>query len=96
MFVVQLKFASAKAKAPEFMEAHKDWIRQGFEDGVFLMVGSLQPNAGGAVIAHNIARDALERRVAEDPFVSEGVVEAEIVEISPARTDARLSFLMAS
>ncbi len=35
------------------MEGHNEWIKQGFEDGVFLLAGSLQPNPGGSVNAHN-------------------------------------------
>lgn len=95
MFAIFLKFAENRARAPEFMDAHKSWIKQGFDDGVFLMVGSLQPNMGGAVLAHGISRDDIETRVNDDPFVIEGIVTAEILEISPARADQRLDFLMA-
>ena len=95
MFAIFLKFAENRAKALEFMEAHKAWIKQGFDDGVFLMVGSLQPNMGGAVLAHGVSRGAIESRVNDDPFVAEGIVSAEIMEISPARADQRLDFLMA-
>ena len=42
-----------------------------------------------------MSRAALEAFVAEDPFVAEGVVVAEIHEIAPARTDDRLAFLAA-
>jgi len=94
MFAIFLKFAENRAKAPEFMDAHKAWIKQGFDDGVFLMVGSLQPNMGGAVLAHGVSRDEIEERVNEDPFVAEDIVTAEILEISPARADQRLDFLM--
>lgn len=94
MFIVTLRFAD-KAKAPEFMDGHKAWIKRGFDEGVFLLVGSLQPNAGGVVLAHNIPRSELEARVHEDPFVEEGVVTAEINEITPGSTDERLAFLKA-
>ena len=95
MFIVLLKFSDNQEHAGQFMEDHKAWIQRGFDDGVFLVVGGLQPNAGGGIVAHNIARSELERRVGEDPFVAEGVVEAEIHEIAPARTDDRLAFLAA-
>ena len=95
MFVVTLKFSDNKARAGELMDAHKAWIRQGFDQGLFLMVGSLQPNMGGGIIAHNTTREVLETFVSEDPFVAEGVVSAEILEITPARLDERLEFLAA-
>ncbi|GBQ88554.1 YciI family protein [Asaia krungthepensis] len=94
MFVITLRFAD-KTKAPQFMDGHNAWIRQGFEDGVFLLVGSLQPNAGGAIIAHGASQQEIEARVQADPFVAEGVVSAEILAIAPGRTDDRLAFLKA-
>lgn len=94
MFVVLLRFSKNKARAPEFMEGHNAWIDRGFDDGVFLAVGSLQPEAGGAILAHGPSLPALRARVDEDPFVAENVVSAEILEIAPGRTDARLGFLM--
>jgi hypothetical protein len=39
------------------------------------------------------AGEAMEARVAADPFVREGIVTAEITGLTPARTDARLGFL---
>lgn len=95
MFVVTLKFSQNKAKAPELMEGHKAWIQRGFEQGLFLMVGSLQPNMGGGIFAHETTREDLEAFVQEDPFVVENVVRAEILEITPARLDDRLEFLAA-
>ena len=53
MFIVLLKFSDNKGKASQFMEGHKEWIKRGFEDGVFLLVGSHQPNLGGGIVAHN-------------------------------------------
>lgn len=93
MFIVLLKFSANKAMAGQLMEAHNAWIRRGFDDGVFLLTGSLQPGAGGMVIACNISREALEARLQEDPFVAEDVVAAEILEVSPGRADERLAFL---
>lgn len=94
MFVILLKFAENREKATDYMDGHKAWIKRGFDDGVFLMVGSLQPGLGGAVLAHNTDRAALEKRLDEDPFVIETVVTAEILDIAPARADDRLSFLL--
>jgi len=94
MFVVLLKFSDNKNNASQFMDAHNAWIQRGMDDGVFLVVGSLQPNQGGAIVAHATNRSDLENRVNEDPFVAENVVAAEILEISPAKTDERLNFLL--
>lgn len=92
MFIVTLRFAD-KARAPQFMEEHNAWLRQGFEEGVFLLAGGLDAGKGGAVIVHGLDRAVLARRIDEDPFVSEGIAVADILEIAPGRTDERLAFL---
>lgn len=95
MFMVLLRFSANSDQAGQFMDAHNEWIRQGFTDDVLLMAGSLKPGPGGAVLAHNTTLAELEKRVSEDPFVAEDVVTAEIVEIEPAKVDDRLAFLLA-
>ncbi len=94
MFIVLLKFSNNKDQAGKFMESHKEWIKRGFDDGVFLLVGSLQPNLGGGIVAHNTSLSGLQSRVTDDPFVAENVVSAEILEIIPSKTDERLKFLL--
>jgi uncharacterized protein YciI len=95
MFVVLLKFLGNKAEASRLMEGHREWIKRGFDDGVFLLVGNLQPNLGGGIVAHNTSLAELQSRVAADPFVEQNVVSADILEITPSRTDERLKFLAA-
>ena len=94
MFIVLLKFSGNKGQASQFMEGHNEWIKRGVNDGVFLLVGSLQPNLGGGIVAHNTSRSDLQRRVNDDPFVAENVVSAEILEITPSKADERLKFLL--
>ena len=45
-------------------------------------------------MAHNTSLSDLQNRVNDDPFVTENVVSAEILEITPAKTDERLKFLL--
>ena len=94
MFIVLLKFSGHKGQASQFLEGHREWIKRGFDDGVFLLVGSLQPNLGGGIVAHNMSLSDLQSRVNRDPFVAENVVSAEILEITPSRADERLRFLL--
>lgn len=95
MFIVFLKFSAGKARAAELMPAHKSWIRQGLDDGVFLLVASLQPQAGGVILAHGLSRPELDARLCEDPFVREDVVRPEVFETTPNLADPRLAFLAA-
>lgn len=94
MHIVLLKFSANKSQAGQFMEGHKAWLKRGFDDGVFLLAGSLEPGMGGGILAHNTSLTDLQARVNDDPFVAENVVKAEILEIDPGKADARLQFLV--
>ena len=94
MFLVLLRFGGDKARAAQRMKDHNEWIQRGFDEGVFLLVGTLQAGSGGAIVAHNTSLSDLQSRVNADPFVADGIVNAEIIEITPSKVDTRLSFLL--
>ena len=75
------KIFEQQKQGVEFMEGYNQWIKSGFDDGIFILVGSLQPNLGGSVIAHNTSLSELHDRVNKDPFAVENVVSTEILEI---------------
>lgn len=94
MFIILLKLTEKKSQAPTHMDGHKAWIKQGLDDGVFLLVGSLQPNAGGVILAHNASHEDILHRVREDPFVAEGIATSEILDVSPGMAEDRMQFLL--
>ncbi len=96
LFIVSLKFTEKKARAPELMDEHVLWIRQGLSDEVFLCAGSLPDKQGGVLLACGLTREALERRLGDDPFVKHGVVTAEVVPVSVGLVQERARFLFGS
>ncbi|KAF1726615.1 YciI family protein [Pseudoxanthomonas japonensis] len=94
MYIVLLKFSDDRGQAGALMEAHNTWLKRGFDEGAFILAGSLVPGLGGALLAQGMALDALRERVDEDPFVAANVVSAEILEIAPSKADARMQFLL--
>ncbi len=93
MFIITLKFTEKRPEAANYLDAHNAWIKQGFEENLFLLVGRIEPKLGGGIIAHNTQLDTLTDFVNQDPFVEHGIVEASIQQWTPARTEERLSFL---
>lgn len=94
MFIILLKFSTNKASAGQFMDAHNAWLKDGFAQGRFLLAGTIQPKLGGAILAHNATLEQIQAIVREDPFVSEGVVTAEIIEIMPSKAVPQMEFLL--
>ncbi len=93
MYVVLLKFAENKSKAPEFMAEHKEWIKKGIDDNLIFLVGSLTPNLGGTVFFGNLPRENVDEYVSKDPFVQQNIVKTEIIEIAVNKTIKELEFL---
>lgn len=93
MYVILLRFSANKANAPEHMAAHREWIKKGVDEGVFLLVGSIRSGQGGAILSTDSSLEALESRVNEDPFVRYDIVKAEIVDIDPNIVSPELALL---
>jgi uncharacterized protein YciI len=81
------------ANPSEHLEGHKAWLQQGFADEAFFYVGGI-PGGGGVVIAGGIGSEELLARVRRDPFVVEGIVTPEIIELDTTLSDPRLAFLV--
>jgi hypothetical protein len=58
-----------------------------------VLVGSIRPGLGGAILATGVPREEIGARIVADPFVAHGVVTAEIFDIDPNAADPRLEFL---
>jgi uncharacterized protein YciI len=85
MFIILLKFSKNREHASKFMDAHMKWLKQGFDDEVFILAGGIKPHSGGAIIAKNSSIELIKSRVTQDPFVIQNIVEFEILEINPSK-----------
>lgn len=94
MFLITLTFAKDRQAAADHMGAHNQWVAKGFDDGAFLLVGSLAGGAGGAILATAQSRAEIEDRVSADPFVAHKIVAPSIIEFTPGKADPRLEFLL--
>ncbi len=94
MFIVLMTFAENKALVDEYMGVHGAWVKQGIDEGVFLLAGTMKSGSGGAIMAFNTSLSALQNRVSKDPFVVNDIVTAEIVEIEPRLASEKLAFLV--
>ncbi len=93
-YIILLKFSDNSGNAAEYVNAHKEWLNEGIEDGVFLMAGTLGSGMGGAIIAQDSSLEAIEIRVNADPFVKAQVVRAEILEFALSVAAKDLQFLI--
>jgi len=77
--IVLLHYVAPPEAIDELLDAHRTWLRSGYADGVFRDSGPCDPRTGGVIVAGGVSREALERRLAEDPFARAGVATYETV-----------------
>ena len=94
MFVVTLTYIADLAAIDAAMPRHMSYLRRQYKDGVFVVSGRQVPRVGGVIIATGVMREELERRIALDPFVADGLAEASIVEFNASQTAPQLKGLL--
>jgi MFS family permease len=93
MYIVLLRLADG-TKVAEHLEGHRQWLQQGFDDGIFFLTGGIREAGGGAILAAGLTLDELNARLAEDPFVIHGVVVApDVLDLEVTINDPRLAVL---
>ena len=82
------------SRVSEHLLGHREWLQQGFDDGVFYLTGGIPQAGGGAILAAGLTIDDLAARLDKDPFVVHGVVTTpELIELEMTMHDPRLAFL---
>jgi uncharacterized protein YciI len=93
MFIILLTYTKPLDQVDRHLAAHKTWVRQGFEEGVFIFSGGQHPRTGGALLALGDDRSAIQARVGHDPFILASVATAMVIEVVPSTLDDRLDWL---
>lgn len=80
MLILSLTYIVPLEKADEQMNAHMQWVRKGYDDGLFIASGRKVPRTGGLILAKG-ERATLEAFCAADPFVIHGIAEYDMTEV---------------
>jgi len=59
---------------------HIEWIKKYIDSGDFIMAGPRRGKIGGVIVSRSMDKDKLSKILAEDSFVSENLVELQIVD----------------
>ena len=71
---------------PALIAAHRAFLQAGYERGDFLLSGPHIPPTGGVLVARAESREALDRLLAEEPFVRAKLMRfARVTEFDPVQ-----------
>jgi uncharacterized protein YciI len=70
----------------DHVDGHRAWVNEHAAGPTFLFCGPLEDRmAGGAIIAQAESREALDRILADDPFLINGVATHEVITLVVTR-----------
>jgi uncharacterized protein YciI len=82
-YVVSLRYVAPLGAIDAAMRAHVAFLERQRKAGMFIAWGRKVPRTGGIILACGDSRAALERLMADDPFVARGLAEIEVTEFLP-------------
>ncbi|MGB5948135.1 MAG: YciI family protein [Parvibaculum sp.] len=78
-----LKYVRPVAEVDAHLEAHREWLRQGFDEGLVLMAGRRDPRVGGVILIKASSIEEARSYAEADPFITAGVAEYDLIAWEP-------------
>jgi uncharacterized protein YciI len=95
MHVLVLFYLVPAEQVEPYVAAHAEYLERHHADGTFVLSGqTVQPSAGGVILATGLDRSGIEEVAAADPFVAAGVGAYDILSVTPGRAHPDLMGLL--
>ena len=83
MFIVTLTYLKSTAEIDALLAAHRAFLREQYDNGMFVMSGRLVPRTGGIILVNADSRADVEAVIELDPFNQAGAASYAIAEFIP-------------
>lgn len=93
MFVSVLTYKKSPADHPGALLRHRNWADELVRREKVILSGPQASGEGGVMVFAVKTRDELDILMAEDPFLTEGIAEYEVIEFKARAYDPRLWFV---
>jgi len=81
MFILSLTYKTPIEVVDQHLDAHVQWLKDGYASGMVLASGRKVPRSGGVIFVRG-ERAAVEAWARQDPFAIHGVADYTITEVS--------------
>ncbi|MHB8147587.1 MAG: YciI family protein [Vulcanimicrobiaceae bacterium] len=85
MFLLISRYLKPIDEVDRFLAEHRAFLDRYYDSGLLVVSGSQEPRTGGVIVTADAPREAIDRALADDPFVREGISEYEIIEFNPSK-----------
>jgi uncharacterized protein YciI len=96
MYLLIVTYSKAAEMVAPHIETHTAWVKQYFSDETFMAAGPKSEKNGGVILARSIDRERLNKILAEDSFVINGVANYEVIDFDFKLVSSELGALVAA
>jgi uncharacterized protein YciI len=86
MYLIISNYVVPTTQVDPYREQHVAWVQQYIDSDDFIMAGPRRGKIGGVIVSRSMTIDRLTKILAEDSFVSENLVETQIVDFDAPLT----------
>ncbi len=86
MYLIISNYVVPTTQVESHREQHVAWVQQYLDSGDFIMAGPRRGKIGGVIVSRSMPIDKLMKILLEDSFVSENLVETQIVDFDAPLT----------
>ncbi len=83
MFIVTLTYLKPTEEIDALLAAHRAFLREQYDNGLFVMSGRMVPRTGGIILVTADSRADVEAVIELDPFNQAGAASYAITEFVP-------------
>ncbi|MBN2427802.1 MAG: YciI family protein [Deltaproteobacteria bacterium] len=84
MFIVNLSYIKPLDTVDRHLPEHKEFLREQYAKGVFIVSGRKVPRTGGVILARGKSRKELLAILEADPFFRDGIADYEVTQFTPS------------
>jgi uncharacterized protein YciI len=85
IFVITVTYTKSIVDVEKYLEAHREFLAEGYAKGFLMMSGAQNPRIGGVIIGRFWSKEEAEAFVHIDPFFVADVAKYDIVEFVPSK-----------
>ena len=85
MFVVLLTYQKPLSDVDLHLQAHRQFLDEGYSKGYFIASGPQIPRTGGVILSTLAAKEQLEKIIAQDPFYQLEIASYSIIEFQTVK-----------
>jgi len=85
MFIILLTYLKPLTEVDAYVAAHRDYLTQGYEQGLLLASGPRLPRTGGVLLSASDDFSSLKNFFTKDPFMLNGIAQYEYIQFNPVK-----------